>query len=342
MSKSKWYWRLQAAGWTLYGVIDLVINQMFSEGVSLSDVLFSFSSAGMMLLSSHFLRFLIKKYRWMNLSFGRLVLRVFGVVLAASLLINLINSLYLVFVSQLFSLEDFSIPFYLLYVFQTLIYFFLWFGVYFGIFYFRNYKNEEIERWKLQSSLKDAELIALKAQINPHFLFNALNNIRALILEDQMKARDMVSNLSELLRYSIHFSQHEKVKVSEEVEVVRKYLELERIHYEERLDYEVNMHDEAKDCNIPPMSVQLLVENAVKHGISQVKGGGLISITIRKEDSLYLEVRNTGTLAKDEMKGIGIKNVTERIRILFEKPPTFNLTQEGNMVKSILKLPAEK
>ena len=217
-------------------------------------------------------------------------------------------------------------------------------GIYLIIYFFRNYKREEIEKWKLQTALKDAELIALKAQINPHFLFNALNNIRALILEDQMKARDMVSHLSELLRYSIQFNTSEKVTIADELEIVQKYLELESIHYEKRLSFSIDSSSELSGYKIPPMIIQLMAENAVKHGISQVKQGGEININVGSEENeLILEVCNTGELKKNNSNGgIGLRNATERIRLLFESEPNLQLSQEGKMVKSVLKLPLEE
>lgn len=158
-----------------------------------------------------------------------------------------------------------------------------------------------------------------------------------------MKARDMVSHLSELLRYSIQFNDSEKVTVEEELEIVNKYLELESIHYENRLHYEILKNDELLKCKIPPMLIQLMAENAIKHGISQVKNGGDILISIDKEGkNLVLEVSNTGKLKKNVGNGIGLRNATERIRILFDSEPDLDLIQQGNMVRSRLKLPIEK
>jgi len=344
MTRNRWYWTLQISGWMLYGILGLVINGLFMEGSNIANTIgFAFSSALIMLFSTHYLRFLIKKHEWMKLPFWRLFLRVLAVITISSLLINTINSIYLVYVSKFFTFDQFSVVVFFLYVFQTSIYFFLWFGIYFGVDYFRNYKQEEIEKWKLQSAVKDAELIALKAQINPHFLFNALNNIRALILEDHMKARDMVSHLSELLRYSIQFNTNEVVSVSEELDIVNKYLELESVHYENRISYKINLENLVAKERIPPMVIQLMVENAVKHGISQVKKGGEIIINVKKDETgLMIEVKNTGTLIENENKGIGSKNATERIKLLFEGAPKFSLAQEGNMVVSSLTIPLIK
>lgn len=342
MSRNKWYWTLQIIGWTLYGLLGVAINAYFfsTKGIV---ALYPFISAVLMFTGTHFVRHLIKSREWLKLKLARLLLYVFPIYILFGMVINVFNSWYLIHMVELFTIEEFSVPVFFLYVLQTTIYFTLWLGIYLAVHYFRNYKNEEIEKWKLQSAVKDAELIALKAQINPHFLFNALNNIRALILEDHMKARDMVSHLSELLRYSIQFNNNEKVTIAEELEIVNKYLELESIHYEKRLEYTIVNDSDISQVKIPPMIIQLMAENAVKHGISQVKKGGTIEIHLsHDDDSLTIEVTNSGKLKQTESNGIGIRNATERIRILFDKEPDFNLRQEGEMVKSTLKLPLQQ
>ena len=95
----------------------------------------------------------------------------------------------------------------------------LWLLIYFGVHTFFHFKESEIEKWKLDAALKDAELIALKSQINPHFIFNSLNNIRSLVIEDPEKSRDMITHLSDLLRYSIQFNNQEKVTLEKEMDV---------------------------------------------------------------------------------------------------------------------------
>jgi len=336
MSKTKWYWTLQVGGWTLYGLLGVLINSyFFSNGAA--SFFFPFLAAALMLLSTHSVRWLIKSKSWLQLRIPYILVRIIPIFIFFSAIINIFNSWYMIQIVGLFTYEEFSIPVFFLYVLQNTIYFMLWSGIYLSIHYFRNYKSEEIEKWKLQSALKDAELIALKAQINPHFLFNALNNIRALILEDQMKAREMVAHLSDLMRYSIQFSEVEEVTLKEELEIVKNYLELESIHYEKRLKYHIDAPDKINNIRIPPMVIQLLVENAIKHGISQEKEGGKITITIWEDErNLNIEVGNPGILKPSEREGIGIKNATERIKLLFDKEPEFALVQEGSEVKSRL------
>jgi two-component system, LytTR family, sensor kinase len=342
MSRAKRYWILQIVGWGSYGILGLIIGNSFYE-MDASTVFWNFLSAAVMLFSTHLLRYKMKRDGWLSFKIGKLITRIIPALLIISFLANGINTGYGLLMTEIIDKEKFTFFIFLLYTFQTLIYFALWTAIYLIIFYFRNYKQEEIEKWRLQAAVKDAELIALKAQINPHFLFNALNNIRALILEDHMKARDMVSHLSELLRYSIQFNDNEKVTIEDELEIVVKYLELETIHYEDRLKFEIQIQNELKKSKIPPMIIQLMAENAIKHGISQEKGGGNILISIEKlKEDLIVEVSNTGKLKEAEGDGIGLKNATERIRILFDKEPDLELTQQGDMVRSTLKIPLEQ
>jgi signal transduction histidine kinase len=196
----------------------------------------------------------------------------------------------------------------------------LWLLIYDGVKLVRNLRQSEVEKWKLQAAIKDAELIALKSQINPHFIFNCLNNIRSLVIEDPEKSRDMITHLSDLLRYSIQFNNEEKVTIEHELEVIKDYLELESIQFEDRLSYRLEIEDDLMDFKIPPMTLQMLVENAIKHGISDLPEGGEIVIrAYKKENKIFLQVENTGQLAPvNGQAGIGLKNVRERMHLIFE------------------------
>ena len=117
--------------------------------------------------------------------------------------------------------------------------------------------------------LSKARLNTLHSQINPHFIFNAINNIRALILEDKNKSRDMLANLSDIFRYSLAFEQAGKVALSEEMVIVAEYLELCKIQYERRLNVSIRVQEDCAGLFIPRMIIQMLTENAVKHGIAE-------------------------------------------------------------------------
>ena len=172
----------------------------------------------------------------------------------------------------------------------------------------------------MTAAVKDAQLIALKSQINPHFIFNSLNNIRSLVIENPEKAREMITHLSSLLRYSIQFNSAEKVTISNEIDIVKYYLNLESIQFESRLKFQFYIDDRALNFKIPPMAIQMLVENAIKHGISKLPDGGEISVSCQVNDAiLEVEVINTGQLEPQESSatGIGLKNATDRLKLLF-------------------------
>ena len=226
------------------------------------------------------------------------------------------------------------------------IYFICWSALYFAYQYLQRTREMEIERWKLSATVKDAELSALKAQINPHFIFNSLNNIRSLVIEDSERARDSITHLSDLLRYSIQFDQYEKVSLEKEIEVVKDYLNLEAIQLEERLSYSVSIDKESEEVQVPPMIIQTLVENAIKHSINELPDGGEIIIeSKRNRDFLNLYVKNTGQMRqkpseKRARRGIGIMNSKERLRLLYGEEATLiveNLNE--NMVCATVRIP---
>jgi LytS/YehU family sensor histidine kinase len=154
----------------------------------------------------------------------------------------------------------------------------------------------------------------LRAQLSPHFIFNALNNLRALINEDQARARDMITLLSNMLRQTLYQTRRDRVSLAEELALVRDYLELEQLHYEDRLRVRWQVAAGVGEAQLPPMLLQLLVENAIKHGIACTPGGGEVSIAItREQDRLQIAVRNPGRWSPGEQGGIGLANLRQRL-----------------------------
>jgi len=197
-----------------------------------------------------------------------------------------------------------------------------WDLVYLGYHLVKQYHQAEIEKWRLKAEVRQAQLGTLRSQINPHFLFNALNNIRALILEDPGLARQMLTKFSEIFRHALQHAEDREISVADELDILRQYFELLKIQYEDRLNYTIHVDDASLKASIPPMILQLLVENAVKHGIALQLNGGWIDIDIRdKGNGLSLSVKNTGTLSEKNMLenslGIGLNNVRERLRLLY-------------------------
>ncbi len=205
------------------------------------------------------------------------------------------------------------------------------------IYAFKIYKNNQKElkhKLTIEKNLKEANLNTLKGQINPHFIFNSLNNIRGLVQEDPQKTKEMITRLSELLRSSLLSGKSNFVPLEQEVETVENFLEISKIQYEERLSYDIDIPKEHYRYYVPPMILQMLVENAVKHGISILKDGGSILVKSYEDaDTFNLLVKNSGQLNTSE-KGtqIGIKNIEERLKLLYDNQAEFSLKEEQNDV----------
>ncbi len=200
-----------------------------------------------------------------------------------------------------------------------------WLSAYFIYHVYSRYNQSEIERLRLSSVVKEAELRALKSQVNPHFMFNSLNSVRALIDEDPKRAREAVTQLANMLRYSLQAGRKQTVSFEEELLVVNDYLALEQVRHEERLRLRLDIAPETLRSSIPPMLLQTLVENAVKYGISTQPNGGEIAILARQEQhELRIMVRNPGRLESDRAAligrrstGVGLRNASDRLRLLF-------------------------
>lgn len=211
---------------------------------------------------------------------------------------------------------------------------FLWSALYFGIHFFEQYRQTEIEKWKLEACLKDSELAALKSQMNPHFLFNALNTIRELTLEDPHKAMHAMTQLANILRYSLRSAETQTVSLREEMKIVQEYLALESLRFEKRLSVVVDVEEHTLDMPIPPLVVQTLVENAVKHGIAELPKGGTITIQARYKDNvLEICILNTGQITKHHVRegqNIGVANTRERLSLLFGEKATLSLANKNS------------
>ncbi|MDT0607909.1 sensor histidine kinase [Croceitalea rosinachiae] len=216
-----------------------------------------------------------------------------------------------------------------------------WTVTYFVIKLLLKLNSNRIERLELNTNLKQAQLNTLKGQINPHFMFNSLNNIRGLMLEDVDKSREMLTKLSEMLRYSLTKNNNNAIALEEELEMVDNYINLSKIQFENRLEFAKEVQKDCLQVQIPPMIIQLLVENAAKHGISNLKDGGKINLKVDKDDTeLQIQVSNTGKLyiSKDSTQ-LGLKNIRQRLKLLYGDSAQFKLEEIANEVVANIKIP---
>ncbi len=192
---------------------------------------------------------------------------------------------------------------------------------------------------------RDAELRALKAQINPHFLFNSLNSISALTTIDPAKAREMCITLADFLRSTLGLGEKTLVTLEEEFALVRRFLTVEKIRFGLRLHVEEELDTEALTCLVPPLLLQPLVENAIGHGIANLPDGGWIHINAHNgQNTLTIIVENNfdSEHRPRRRQGIGMANVRERLATRYGKDASFVATTEGDRFRVTLSLPAER
>ncbi len=210
----------------------------------------------------------------------------------------------------------------------------LWFLFYHLLVSNAESQHKAVALAQSETALKTAELANLKNQLNPHFLFNAINSIKALTISDPQLARNSLTQLSELLRTSLTIGSEQSVNFETEVNFVKDYLFLEKIRYEDRLKYTFEIEKNTSSIKLPPMILQLLVENAIKHGISKLKFGGEIIIKSEvNENKFILTVINSGKLKNSNSStGIGIQNLRKRLFFFFQEKATFEITEKNGKV----------
>ena len=223
----------------------------------------------------------------------------------------------------------------------------------YGLSSFANYLAIEFqraraaERRELESKLaaQEAELRMLRTQIDPHFLFNSLNSISALTSQNPAAARDMTLQLAEFFRHTLGLEAHRKVTLAEEAKLVTHFLAIEKVRFGARLMVEQDFADDARQCLLPPMILQPLVENAVKHGIGHLPHGGTLRIMARRAGSM-LQVRIENDVDEDlpaavAGTGIGLANVRQRLAAMYGHEASVHWTRENNVFKVVLALPVE-
>ena len=191
---------------------------------------------------------------------------------------------------------------------------------------------------------RDAELKALKAQVNPHFLFNSLNSISALTSIDPARARDMCVMLGDFLRLTLGFGEKSAVRLSEELDLLQKYMEIEKVRFGARLNMRESIQEDSKSCLLPPLLLQPLVENAVKHGIASLPEGGEIRLSAERQNGrLAILVENSWDPEAPPRRsgGHGLRNVQQRLETRYGKDASMQVNTEGETFRVTLSIPAE-
>lgn len=214
--------------------------------------------------------------------------------------------------------------------------------VYSLIVYSTNLKEKVDAEQNLKNLVREAELNMLKTQINPHFLFNSLNSISHLIKKDPDKARGMIIKLSEFLRYSLKFGDEENISLSEEIENIDRYLEIEKIRFGDKIIYTTEIDPLALNCTVPNMILQPLLENAIKHGVYESIKPVYINLKISK-NLKQLQFHLSNNYEQDGVRtrgaGIGLKNISERLRILYGRIDLLDYSELNGVFNVYFRIP---
>lgn len=205
-------------------------------------------------------------------------------------------------------------------------------------------RNHEIAQSDLQRTLAESELQMLKTQLHPHFLFNTLQGISTLTEEDPGLAKEMISALGDLLRAALKHSSMDVVSLNTEMEFVSSYLELEKMRLGDRLQVRINISRAARECSVPQLLLQPLVENAIVHGIANNRSGGWVEITSEVNDEqLRLRIANSVASRATPGTGLGLRNAESRLKLLYAEDATltFRLTSAGT-AETLIVIPALK
>jgi sensor histidine kinase YesM len=323
------YWLLQLLGWSFYFYAQASGEVIFAQvpWSKASTLWGGVCLAGIAL--THLLRWIIKRQGWLALKPGALM----GRMLVAVLLISIVaygNTIALSGAVYGTTVTPIASAFYHRltvggqlrnqFIFMMVVHG-AWVAIYLAIAIQRHRYRAEVRQAQLGEALRAAELRLLKSQLNPHFLFNALNGLRSLIADDPGRARDAVTQLARTMRYSLASGDEDLVSLERELEMVEDYLALESMRLEERLKIERDIEPAARTARLPAMLLQTLVENAIKHGIAQLKPGGTLRIAARIEaGDLVIRVSNPrpeNAAATPDAPGVGLRNASQRLRLMY-------------------------
>lgn len=344
------YWKIQLIGWTtasLYWGLSAFLSGNFIWKMGAVDLIFDVLIG--IALTHVYRNFAIKK-EWNKLNLKKLLPKMILSVLVLSLLYMffIIGKLYLVRLLIFKNETESFLLFFKSVQLQVFITGTRLMSIWVLAYHLYHYSRIEIETVKenarLSIIIKEAQLNNLSAQLNPHFFFNSLNNIKFLVIENPAAARRAIDLLSELLRNSLNSNIEKLVSLNDEINLVKDYLELEKIRFEERLQIDIETNLDLTQHLILPFSIQTLVENAIKHGIEKRKSGGFITVRVElKNDFIKITVQNSGKLSNEiKDSGIGLNNLKERLLLEYNENASFEIMQmEDETVLATILIPSK-
>jgi len=334
-TKVSLYWKCQLLGWSLvsiywaytvynrdnYGVFYTLVNYMLDISIGI--------------FLTHMYRQFVIKAKWSILPIKPLLIRLLPTIILLAVMYVILNNFkwyaYWTYVAGNNKNLLASILYWDPILLTGLRLMSIWVLAYHLYHYYQKEVITAKENAKLTLITKQAELDNLSAQLNPHFLFNSLNSIKSLVVENPNVARRAIDLLSDLLRSSLYDKDKDLIPIKNELSLVYDYIELEKMRFEERLQLKTNIDDDLNNYKIPTLSIQLLVENAIKHGIDLKVGGGVVFLKIYKQEGdIYITVENPGVINQHKSVGLGLKNLKKRLEIQYKDKAVFSLTAKEN------------
>ncbi len=329
------YWKCQLIGWSFvsfYWAYTVYTRDNYDIFYTLLNYVLDILIG--IFLTHSYRRFALKA-KWSSLPIKHLLIRLLPTILLLAVLYVLMNNLkwyaYWTFIAGVDKNLWESIIYWDPILLTGLRLMSIWILAYHLYHYYQKEIITAKENAKLSLITKQAQLDNLSAQLNPHFLFNSLNSIKSLVIENPSVARRAIDLLSDLLRSSLYEKDNDLIPIKNELSLVYDYIELEKMRFEERLQLKTNIDDEVINYKIPTLSIQLLVENAIKHGIDLKVGGGVVFLKVKKKNSeIYITVENPGVINQNKSVGLGLENLKKRLEIQYIGKASFCLTEIEN------------
>ena len=353
MSRNKRYWLFQLCGWGLFALVSIFFAYSLDKMSSSREQYLFYWRLSIFIfigfITTHLMRYIIIGFNLLQRRLEHQIIMLILITLVFAFGASVMENLLLLqYDLQSKNEKTFKDSYFLLFLygaFSQFSLFFIWNVIYFMYHFITKSQKQQLDTLKLEALVKELELKTIKAHINPHFIFNSLNGIRALIDEDPNRARNAITELSNILRSSMQTDKLESVSLEKELNIVKDYLALENMRFEDRLRVEYEIDEDTLDQPVPPMMLQTLVENAIKHGISKQVMGGKIKIVSDFKDHYHeLAVQNTGKLVNGTARGdgFGLPSTLNRLSLLYGEKARFSIKQlTSEIVEARVMLPIQ-
>ena len=342
------YWICQLLGWGLVSVYwAYVVYSRDNYGLFYTLLNYVLDiSIGIFL--THVYRYFAIKWNWKLLSIKQLLKRVIpSILILAILYVIICNVKWYVFRIYVIK-ESTSFIDAILYWDPILLTGLRLMSIWILAYHLYHYYQKEVVTAKKNAQLsvliKQTQLDNLSTQLNPHFLFNSLNSIKSLVIENPFNARRAIDLLSDLLRTSLYEKDTDLISIEQELILINDYIELEKLRFEERLQLETEIEPNLLHFKIPTLGIQLLIENAIKHGIDlKIDGGKIILVIKEKDNNIYITVKNPGRIHVKKNSGVGLKNLQQRLEIQYKSKASFSLKEmDADVVVAEIMIPINK